>query len=214
MENATSANKQLLSLNTGTEKRKQSKKLKREILQSMRSKLEVKWIAPAAMASALTSSVQSTDIVALITPGTTSSQRIGDAIRLTKLRLSCNGIVGDATNIIRCTIFKWLPSTTTDVPSASEVYQDSSTGPRLVLSPFVPNQPSRFKILFDSLMNLDGLAHPQVLLQKELKLNFTSGFDQGGNTGMNHLFLWFVSDSNVTPHPSISWEATVYYTDD
>jgi hypothetical protein len=189
------------------------KRIKNSVLASVRSSSELKWLNVAALSNPITATTYFADLTN-ISQGSTSGTRNGDTVRLVKLRFAWSCIVGDPTNVVRITIIKWLMNTTSDVPAQSEIFQDTSTGPRAVLCPFVPNQPSRFRVLHDSIHSLDTLAHPQLLGVINMKLGFETEFDQGANTGRNHVYICLTTDSSVTPHPAFSHESMVWFTDD
>jgi len=189
------------------------KEIKQEILQSLNSSEEEKWINVAAVSAAASGSPTFVDLTT-IGQGNTSNSRNGDTVKLTNLRLAFSCIFADATNLLRVTLFRWLMNNTSDVPSTAEIFQDATGTTRTVLSPFVVTKPSRFKILYDKVFNLDSVAHPQILNVTDLKLKSLVSYDTGTSTGRGHIYLSFISDSGAIPHPAFSYESFVKFHDD
>jgi len=189
------------------------KEIKGEILQSIRSQEEKKWNNVAATAVACSGTATFVDL-STIAPGSSSGQRNGDSIKANHLRFALSCIFADTTNIVRVTLFKWIVNSTSDAPSSGEIYQDPSSSARIVLSPFVVTKPSRFKILFDKIFNLDSVSHPQVIDVIEKSIKFPISYDQGTNTGRNHVYVAFSSDSSAIPHPAFTYESFLTFSDD
>jgi len=187
--------------------------IKREIMQSINSQEEEKWINVAGVSVATSGTPTFVDL-STIGQGTTSGTRIGDTIKLNHFRFALSVIYADATNLVRVTIFKWMMNNTSDVPSASEIFQDTTGATRICLTPFVTTKPSRFKIIFDKLINLDATCHPQAIHLVEMAMKTLVSFDTGTSTGRNHIYVSFVSDSTAIPHPAFSYESFVKFHDD
>jgi len=137
----------------------------------------------------------------LISQGTTALQRVGAAVLLKNIHFRCAFLLGDATNIMRLTVFKWIPSNTSDAASIGEIFDSSGTGGLTCLAPFLLYSPSRFKILYDKFWELD-VYHPTKTLEFDVPLNFRTEFDIGVNTGRNHIYYCVSSDSGGVPHPN------------
>lgn len=142
-----------------------------------------------------------------ISQGITVQGRIGATINVKKLSMKWLAYIGDTTNVLRVSIFSWKVSDTVDLPQASEIYL--TTG---VLSPFLKMQPSRYKLHYDLLIPLDQY-HPMRSGSIELDLNEKVQYDQGLDTGSNHLYLVVQSDSAGIPNPTFEFTAKVTYTD-
>jgi len=144
----------------------------------------------------------------LIAAGTGQNQRNGSAIEVFQLDLFISFVLGDTTNLCRLVIFEWLPSSTSDTPTDSELFF-GGTGSRWI-APFQGVKPSRFKILHDKIFNLD-VAHVQVHEEIRLKLKVNASYDNTVNTGKNHIFVCLVSDSSAVPHPTFILNYQLHY---
>lgn len=142
-----------------------------------------------------------------ISNGTTVSTRVGAQIRLKKLHVKWNAIVGDSTNLLRVTVIYWKPNNAVDVPQASEVYQ--TTG---VLAPLLKLNPNRFKAISDFLIPMDTYS-PHKKGEFDLDTNELVSYAPGLDTGMNHLYLCVQSDSGGVPNPTFNFVGSVDYTD-
>jgi hypothetical protein len=129
------------------------------------------------------------------------------------LQFNFNLVAGDPTNLVRIFIFKWRPDSTSDTPTGGEVFQDVSSTTGALNSPPYATKPNRAKILYDNLFPLDTVKNIQQIRKVTLKFNINCSFQTSVNTGVDHLFLGWVSDSAVTPHPTIAYSTILYFTD-
>jgi len=148
-----------------------------------------------------------TDLTAL-SVGTNGITRIGQSVNLKDIRLKSQSIVADTTNGIRVIIFKWFPSNTADVPSASELLLNSSS----YISNFLPYKPSRFKILYDNYFTLDTYR-PIKDHDVKVKLSGSAQFDLSVDTGSHHIYHFVFSDSGAASHPSYAADILLRFTD-
>jgi hypothetical protein len=149
--------------------------------------------------------------VTSIAAGTNISQRVGAEILMRSLRVSGSWVVGDPTNLARLVVFKWFPSNSSDVPSLSEL--TTATGGNAVIGGWLQYKPSRFQILHDRLFKLDTLSHPIKDFVFTVRINSKLDYDTGSTTGRNHIYLMYVTDSGVTPTPSITYTYQVVFND-
>lgn len=145
---------------------------------------------------------------------TGSNNRTGQSIRVTKLVVFWDCILGDTFNIIRIIIFKWFPSNSSDVPQISEVFNTQvslSTAINYpVRSPFLALKPSRFKVLADYRIVLDA-AHVTRCGTIVLKNLGLLSFDYQSSNGKNHIYHAVMADSGVLPHPTVNLSYTSYF---
>jgi hypothetical protein len=148
--------------------------------------------------SAQTSTPTFTDLTAL-TVGTGQNNRNGIEITLRKMTCNWSATVNvtDVHNIVRFVVFKWHPSNSTDTPTAAKLFFDGGSATPSNC-PFVGTKPSRFKVIYDKVVDLDA-AH--VVVSGSSKLQGVKGeeigFDFGVNSGTDHLYLCTVSDSSL-----------------
>jgi hypothetical protein len=143
--------------------------------------------------------------------GVNPSQRVGGEILVRSLRISGSWVVGDPTNLARLVVFKWFPSNSSDVPSASELTTAASSD--MVIGGWLQYKPSRFQILHDQLFKLDTLAHPIKDFTFNVSINSKLDYDTGSTTGRNHIYMMYVTDSGVIPTPSIRYTYQLVFND-
>jgi len=171
------------------------------------SKSELKWI-PFDSSATVDNTGTFVDLTS-VAQGTSGLTRIGQAIRVKSIEMQFYGLLADTTNLIRLQIFEWIPSTTSDTPSSSELQYYSSS----VISPLLPYNPSRFKRLYSHTFVLDTY-HPTELLKVNLKLDHKVSYDLSVDTGSRHIYMFLQSDSGGAPHPGCAYQGLVRFMDD
>jgi hypothetical protein len=152
------------------------------------------------------------DFTSTVSIGTTELTRIGNRIRVKRIELRFFLLTSNASNMFRLLIFKWRPDTSSDPPALSEILTDTGSNTRQTLSPFLVQNPSRFKILMDWTVALDTyhpMKHHSIFLDCDDELSFTANNVQ---TGQNHFYMCYMSDSTVTG-PAFTYESIVHFTD-
>jgi len=173
--------------------------------------LQKKYVNVASVTQAFTSSLSNDHCATPI--GTTEQQRIGNRIHVKHFSLRFQVILGDTTQIVRLLVFRWRPDTGSDAPSLSEIVTDTGSNTRSVLAPFLMQNPSRFDILVDRLYSMDAY-HQTFVDRVELPLNFYASYTSNGvNTGQNHIFTFWMSDSTALPNPTVSFESQLVFED-
>jgi hypothetical protein len=143
--------------------------------------------------------------------GTGISQRVGAEILVRNVRICGSWVVGDPTQLARLVVFKWFPSNSSDVPSVSEL--TNATAADIVIGGWLQYEPSRFQILHDSRFKMDTLAHPIKDFCFTVRMKSKLDFDTGATTGRNHIYMMYVTDSAVTPTPSIRYTVQAVFND-
>jgi hypothetical protein len=173
---------------------------KGQVTQMLNSKFEkVENFADVAVnTAAQTTTPTFTDLTAFPV-GTGQNNRNG--VEITLKKLICNWFsildVTDTILIVRFVVFKWHPSNSSDTPTAAKLFYDGgSSNP--YSCPFVGTKPSRFKVLFDKIIDLDA-AHVVVSGSQKIQgvKGMDVGFDIGVNTGTDHLYLCTISSSTT-----------------
>jgi len=162
---------------------------------------QLKWIPNDSGIISSTTSLLIYDITSAVSQGITATTRVGTSIRLKRLKVRLSWVTGDITQLVRFFIFRWIPSSTSDTPTASELQDITGNA---VMTTFLDYRPSRFKILYDRIQNLDTY-NPTHYISFDLPLDFVAEFDIGVNTGRNHLYAGYASDSGAVPHPTIEF---------
>lgn len=162
------------------------------------------------------------DHLTAIAQGVGERQRIGNAIRPTRLKMRIHSGIGDNTNMLRFIIFRWHPSAAAGVPTLASVTED--VAPTNLLgttgAPLIPlNWPdkSQFTVLYDRSFVLDANAPQQVLLNLELfgkKVNPRIHYvDTSTSAVLNGLYIAFVSDSGAVAHPTLTYTLQLEFED-
>ncbi len=191
---------------------KVSKSIVRQMIKSSKLTDELKYNNVASNTSA-SNTVGFADLTS-IAVGTSYFTRVGNSVTVKRIILRFNVVLADTTNIFRWAIFIWHCNDTNDTPSAGELLTDVSGATAQSLSPFVAVKPSNFKILQQGIINLD-VAHVNVAKELDFPLNHSVMYDPlSSNTGREHIYLMYWSDSGAVSHPSFNYNALIYYSDD
>jgi hypothetical protein len=146
-----------------------------------------------------------------IPAGTGANVRAGLEVRARKLKLNYLVTIGDAYNVLRLIIFRWVPNDASDVPGDNEIFSTRFTsGSADPMATFFGEKPSRFKVLYDKIHTLD-VAHVIQATELSLDLGFDISFNPGANTGRNHIYFATITDSAVVPNPGIQIYSTMYF---
>lgn len=169
------------------------------------------------------------ELMSSITQNVSYNGRVGDRVRLKKFCFRGIITIGDSTNIARVIIFQ-MKSENTVGPTNSDIIQ--ITGAQAVVSNYnAIAERKSMKFLWDSgPMTLNDIR-PQITFKGELKAygrNYQGKknmddqkllsdvtYDGGSSsTGMNQLYIYYVSDSGGVPNTSMQFSSRLYYYDD
>lgn len=153
----------------------------------------------------------------LMTPSQGDGYNNYSGIVITQKSLEIRGsvLVGDSSNCIRMIIFRWHNDSSIDVPQPNEILQLVSTGN----SPYEPYNyihRDEFTVLKDHLFaTVLGQSNALVKFNYKVKLhNAKQRFTNTTNgTGVNNIYVLFISDSAVGPNPAQSFTSRIHYTD-
>lgn len=152
------------------------------------------------------------------TQGVGDTQRVGDVVNLKSifLRFVLSGV--DATNIQRLQVIQWMEDTTVATPNMSITLQHTSgaTVAPEILSPLQIDKKYRYKVLWDKSFShvFDSETRQQiyeVFISKGFarKVEFTNA----STSGLNKIYLLFISDSQAVAHPTIEGYSRIRYSD-
>lgn len=133
-----------------------------------------------------------------------------------------NPVSADSSNHIRVCLFQWLADST---PVPGDIFQ--SLSPQTTISAWQVNNLEKLNVLYDksfptyltvfrtgTLANLaSGNAYSEKVYIKGKKMAPLRFNNAGNTTEFGDLYIVVVSDSTVTPHPTISWFTRLVYTD-
>lgn len=188
-----------------------SKTFKTMVLKVLRGNIEPKYITASTTAQTvdwLGGLNSFTDIV----QGSAQTQRVGDELRLKSIDLRYQIACADTTQCMRIIVFQWFQNT---VPTVNNILYSNGTAQ----APFGAlnfEQRRNYRILYDRMHSLDIITEIQngvhVRIWKIPKRNIV--FTTTGTTvGNNKCYIYFISDSSVAPHPTLTWQIRVNYTD-
>jgi hypothetical protein len=177
------------------------------MLRSVKLSKTVKWL-DTNLVSSCSSSGTFTNVTSLAT-GNTNGTRVGTKILPLKLKFRIVMVLADTTNVFRIIIFRWKMNNGSDAPSQSELLT-LTTDP---MSNSVPLKPSRFKIIKDHTVVMD-VSHTIRFWETSIPLSGDITYDPSVNTGIDHLYVYVMSDSSAAPHPSFDYDCQLQYLDD
>jgi len=145
--------------------------------------------------------------------GSSITTRIGNQIKVKDFEIRWQATVADSSNLIRVLLVEWKMDDTVMACDYARILTDTSSGQRAVHAPFVPTVPSIFKIHMDLRISVDAF-HPVRVGYEKLKLNISSQYAPGVNSGKNHVYLIIFSDSAAVAHPEFDYEVLFRFEDD
>lgn len=164
--------------------------------------------------SVTTTGISSGNPVSLFDPaqGIADTERIGDSCKVISVGGRWSIVHGDPTNVIRLVLFQWKDITAPLNFGPGGLFTTGATP----LSSFNRDSRGRFNVLYDQLISLDSLAHPQavgVVSSKPLAWEGKVDFQAGGLTGGGKIYLCAISDSTTVAHPTLIYYSHVRYMD-
>jgi len=147
----------------------------------------------------------------VIPQGTTISSRVGAKATTSRIKMNWEFTVADTFNFCRVVIFTWHMDNSVDVPQASEIFSHNSVAYRQN-SQFLPVKPSNFKVHYDKRFALDTY-NPTKAFTIDIDVKQEMSFLIGANTGKDHIYCFYVSDSGAATHPGYYYDAQVFFTD-
>lgn len=121
----------------------------------------------------------------------------------------------DSPNYVRFIIFKWKPNTADATPGSDDIIRNDASA----TTPFgIPQWQNRksYKILYDHLYHVD---YPNTTVPYNIPFHIKLSakqlgdctFNKGLNTGSDHIYFLYCSDSNIASHPSMLGNLRVLY---
>jgi len=171
-----------------------------------------------------------------VTQGIAHNQRLGDRIRPVSLSLrfelvaSANTLLAaaDQWNSVRIIVFRWYDDSTPAFPVTNDILI-AGTSTFRTLAPYNRSESPRYKILSDKVYKLEntpvwngaatlyeigpGSTRNVEMMFNGKIINHLMEFENSAITGSNQVFLLAVSDSSFTPHPQMSLDMELGFTD-
>lgn len=144
-----------------------------------------------------------------IAQGDTSLTREGKQITVKSLLLRYQCLYADAENLMRLIIFRYFKP---GVPTVADVIQEA-TGTNPYLSAIKRDNTEFIRVMYDNLIALDNLAHPQQVDKLYMSLNAKCQWTEASVADYGHIWMLAIGDSNVVPSPSLQFNCRVRYTD-
>lgn len=157
-------------------------------------------------------------IISAIPQGVGQSHRLVDTVLLDRMdvRMYFVSSTTDVTNVIRFSLFHWIPNTLALLPGATSYYEDpASFGVRTPLN-FEGRRD--YRTITDRIISLVGtdtsLTNTYTrVFNTSFNLKGRIDFNLGATTGYNHIYIVHFSDSAITPFPSVTAQIRLWYTD-
>jgi len=154
-----------------------------------------------------------------VTQGPGQTQRVGDMVYLHHMeyRIHYTTANVDVFNLARLLFFVWVPNTGTFVPGTTSILEDPTTYG--VLSPHNYETRQEYKVLYDSTFRMTGTyTNPTVQsnIERIGRINLGNKlqvFNRAASTGTGQIYFLHLSDSALTPFPTLSLMVRTYYYD-
>lgn len=157
-------------------------------------------------------------IVSAVPQGVGQSHRLVDTVLLDRMdvRMYFTSSSSDVTNVIRLSLFHWIPNTSALLPGATSYYEDPSTFG--VRTPLNFEGRRDYRTITDRIISLVGTdTNPTNTYTKQynasINLKGRIDFNLGLTTGYNHIYITHFSDSAITPFPTVTAQIRIWYTD-
>lgn len=145
--------------------------------------------------------------------GTASNEIIGADVELKSINYKFLIAKADTTNYLRMVIFQWYGDSLTDSPNWNQLFQFHTAGvPADVLDasgPYLVGQgrDKMFNVITDReylLDSDDSTIIIQGFINKGFRKRITFNDDNSPQTGVNHIYIMWVSDSGAVSHPGVT----------
>ena len=146
------------------------------------------------------------------------NQCLGGSINLQSIQYRIKFTIGDTVNFLRFVIFQWYPDNTADAPSWEKIFQyHTLTLPfnmKDYLSPYVLDRGSTqtFKVLHDEMCTFDT-DDPTQIFKGFINKGFKKKLEEDATYGTNHIYMMFLSDSNISAHVTFDGFTRIRFTD-
>lgn len=194
---------------------KQDRKIVRiaKTVRTLRKGTEVK----RADSELLGQSVSTTGVFTLlngVAQGDDVINRDGNRIYMLNMEMSFEILIADTFNKVRFIVF-YDKQPNGAAPSASDILQDPGNYP--ITSRYNYDNRQRFKFLYDRVFIVD-VDQPTITVGKKwLKLKKDTLYSGSGNTitaiKTGSIYLFLISDSNASTHPTVTWNARIRFMD-
>lgn len=192
---------------------------KKEVKSLIKRQQETKYFLTNFSSVALSATSTTVD-TCLVPQGDTDQSRDADRLFIKKLYARLTLTIGDTTNFIRIIAFQWKPNT---VPTGTSILLNGPSGAIDVWSHYHHDNRQEYKILFDRLYHQEGNAtanYPVTTTSQKVvkfilsrKINHQVQYAGGTTTGTNHIYITAIADSSVVPHPLLTGQCKLMFTD-
>lgn len=143
-----------------------------------------------------------------VTQGDTDQTRDGDSLNRESIHVQYQLVRGDVTNALRLVLFSWGLNT---VPTPSDIWTNlgSSYAPYGII---FPDAQQYVKVLDDRMYSV-GDVNTNIVDAMKLKLSGKMQFASSTSTGTNKIYLFAISDSAASSHPTIVGSSTLRFRD-
>lgn len=150
-------------------------------------------------------------LTSTIALGNTSLTREGKQINVKSLLLRYQCVYADPENLMRILIFRYFKP---GIPTVADILQEQFSGfTNPYMSAIRRDNTEYIRVMYDNLIALDSLAHPQQVDKLYMALNAKCQWSETSVADYGHIWLLAIGDSNVTPSPSLQFNCRVRFTD-
>ena len=187
---------------------KEVKKLAANVIDSRdRAERELKCFEVITFNQAISTAPAIIQLTSGMVTGTLQNQRIGNEVSLHNHLIRYSVSSADSTNVVRVIIFRWFGI---GVPAGNQILSDAVLAPWL--SPLDCADDVDIQVIHDNLMCFD--TDDTIFVDKQFRdLSGKAVWNDQGGTVKGQLFMLLVSDSDVSSHPSMTFNSRVKYFD-
>lgn len=149
--------------------------------------------------------------------GNTDNTRVGNHIHPKQISGKLSFIAGDATQVMRCIIFKWKENDAFNPPTIAQILANGPSGAPDVYSTYNRDSPGNYQILKDYfLVGSSGTSSSKLIQSREFTIKLsgkTQYWSDIGTAGTNKVYIMIQSDSSAVPNPTLSSNFETIYND-
>lgn len=171
-----------------------------------------------AISASMTGQILSLCSTVLIGTGSVGN-RIGNKIELTSIQARGQIGLADATNKVRMIVFQWAHNANAAFPVITDILDNVAyVGSYPVFAPYAFNNSGSFHVIKDKTYVLDNTSRQTIHWKFKIKASRIPmrklTYDNISNRPIEgEVFILWISDSGVAPHPNVDYISRAYYID-
>jgi len=168
--------------------------------------------------------------------GVTQQERVGDQLTLRRLHWSFKVVAStgglltgaDAYDTVRVILFRWWGDSAAAAPVVADILKLGASNTDYTIANYNYDNKEKYKILSDfchvvynapiyngsAIAVEPGPGHVWIHREDIQKVgNPVVYYNNNANTGSGHVYVWYISDSAFSPHPTITYALALEYDD-